>query len=49
MAGARKFALKYIDRQDLVALTEEAARVSGIPFIMDSDAEEVEKILGYRR
>ena len=25
MAGARKFALKYIDRDDLVALTEEAA------------------------
>jgi len=31
MAGARKFALKYIDRNDLFALTEEAAKVSGIP------------------
>ena len=49
MAGARKFALKYVDRNDLVALTEEAAKVSGIPYIMDSDADEVEKILGYRR
>ena len=49
MAGARKFALKYIDRNDLAALTEEAAKVSGIPYIMDSDADEVEKILGYRR
>ena len=49
MAGARKFALKYIDRNDLVALTEEAAKVSGIPYVMDSDAAEVEKILGYRR
>lgn len=49
MAGARKFALKYISRDDLVALTEEAAMVSGIPYVMDADAEEVEKILGYRR
>ncbi len=46
MAGARKFALQYIDRNDLVALTREAAEVSGIPYVMDSDREEVEKILG---
>jgi glutamate synthase domain-containing protein 2 len=46
MAGERKFALKYVDRNDLVALTREAADVSGIPYVMDSDAEEVEKILG---
>ena len=49
MAGARKFALKYITRDDLVALTEESARISGIAFVMDADAKEVEKILGYRR
>jgi len=46
MAGARKFALKYIDRDDLVALSQEAAEISGIPYIMDSDRAEVEKILG---
>jgi hypothetical protein len=46
MAGARKFALKYIDRNDLVALTREAAEVSGITYVMDSDREEVENILG---
>ena len=46
MAGARKFSLKYIDRNDLVALTRDAAEVSGITYVMDSDAEEVEKILG---
>jgi len=46
MAGARKFALPYIDRNDLVALTREAAEVSGIPYVMESDMEEVEKILG---
>lgn len=46
MAGARKFALKYISRDDLMALTREAADVSGIAYVMDADAEEVEKILG---
>lgn len=46
MAGERKFALQYIDRNDLVALTRHAAEVSGIPYVTDSDREEVEKILG---
>ncbi|MGQ9689553.1 MAG: glutamate synthase-related protein [Desulfobaccales bacterium] len=46
MAGARKFALRYIDRDDLVALTREAAEVSGIPYVMDSDREAIDKILG---
>jgi glutamate synthase domain-containing protein 2 len=46
MAGARKFALKYITRNDLCALTKEASEISGIPYVMDSDKEEVEKILG---
>jgi len=46
MAGERKFALKYVDRNDLMALTREAADVSGIPYIMETDMEEVEKILG---
>jgi glutamate synthase domain-containing protein 2 len=45
MAGARKFALQYIDRNDLVALTREAADVSGIPYVMESDREEIERIL----
>jgi glutamate synthase domain-containing protein 2 len=46
MAGERKFALKYVDRNDIMALTREAADVSGIPYIMETDVEEVEKILG---
>ena len=46
MAGERKFALKYIERNDLVALTREAADVSGIPYVMESDREEIDKILG---
>ena len=46
MAGERKFALKFMERSDLMALTREAADVSGIPYIMEADMEEAEKILG---
>jgi glutamate synthase domain-containing protein 2 len=46
MAGERKFALKHMDRNDITALTREAADVSGIPYIMETDAEEVDRILG---
>ena len=46
MAGSRKFALKHITRNDLVALTREAADVSGINYVMDADAQEVRSILG---
>jgi len=45
MAGARKFSLKYVDRNDLVSLTKEAAEVTGIPYVMESDREEAERIL----
>jgi glutamate synthase domain-containing protein 2 len=46
MAGARKFALKYITRDDLASLTQQAAEISGIPYVMDADREEVDRILG---
>ncbi|NPV26663.1 MAG: FMN-binding glutamate synthase family protein [Firmicutes bacterium] len=46
MCGARKFSLEYITRNDIVAITKEAAEISGIKYVMDCDAEEVEKILG---
>jgi glutamate synthase domain-containing protein 2 len=45
MCGARKFALEYIDRNDLAALTPEAARISGIQYVMDADREEAKAIL----
>ncbi len=45
MAGNRKFGLGYITRDDIAALTQDAARVSGIPYILDVDRDEVEKIL----
>jgi glutamate synthase domain-containing protein 2 len=45
MAGNRKFALSYITRDDIAALTKEAADISGIPFVLDVDKDEVDKIL----
>jgi len=46
MAGSRKFAVEFLDRSDIVALTHEAAEVSGIPHVMEADKEEAERILG---
>ena len=45
MAGERKFSLEYITRDDIAALTKEAAEISGINYILDMDKKEVEKIL----
>jgi glutamate synthase domain-containing protein 2 len=46
MAGSRNFRLSTISRSDLMALTEDAAKVSGIPYVMDAYRREAEKILG---
>ena len=45
MCGARKFALEHITREDICALTRDAADVSGIRYVMDIDKEEVDTIL----
>jgi acetylglutamate kinase len=45
MAGSRNFRLSTISRNDLMALTEEAARVSGIPYVMDAYRDEAERII----
>lgn len=45
MCGSRKFALDYITRDDIAALTREAAEVSGIPHVMEADREAAEWIL----
>ncbi len=45
MAGSRKFGLEYMNREDLIALTPEAASVTGLKYVMDADKEEAEKIL----
>ena len=45
MAGARRFSLPAITRRELMSLTEECAKVTGIPYLMDAYREEAEKIL----
>ena len=45
MAGTRKFNTSYISRDDLAALTPEAAAVSDLPFVMDVDRDEAARIL----
>lgn len=45
MCGSRKFAVQYIARDDVAALTRPAGEVSEIPYIMETDREEINKIL----
>ena len=45
MAGSRKFNLEALSRRDLMALTEDAAKVSEIPYVMEAHREEAERIL----
>lgn len=48
MAGSRNFRVSTITRRDLMSLTEEAAKVSGIPYVMDAYRQEAELILNGR-
>jgi glutamate synthase domain-containing protein 2 len=45
MAGSRKFGVQYLERNDITAITKEAAEISGITYVMDLDKEEVDKLL----
>jgi hypothetical protein len=45
MAGARRFNVSVINRKDLMSLTEECAKVTGIPYLMECYREEALKIL----
>ena len=45
MAGSRNFKLSTISRKDIMALTEDAAKVSGIPYVMDAYRQEAEDVL----
>ena len=49
MAGSRNFRLSTISRADLMSLTEEAAKVSGIPYVMDAYRKEAEGILSGKK
>jgi len=45
MAGARKWRTHLITRNDLAALTEEAAKITKIPYIMDAYRKEALRII----
>jgi glutamate synthase domain-containing protein 2 len=45
MAGARKWRVDLISRKDIASLTEEAAKVTGIPYVMDAYREEALEII----
>jgi glutamate synthase domain-containing protein 2 len=45
MAGSRNFSVPSISRKDVMALTEDAAKVSGIPYVMDAYRDEAMKII----
>lgn len=46
MCGTRKFALEHITRDDIFALTREAAELTGTRYVMDVDKAKVDEILG---
>jgi glutamate synthase domain-containing protein 2 len=45
MCGSRKFALEFITRGDIAALTRQAAEISGIHYMMEVDKKKAEQIL----
>ena len=45
MAGARCFSVPAITRRELMSLTDECAKVTGIPYLMDAYREEAMEIL----
>ena len=45
MAGSRNFRIDTISRNDLMSLTEQAAKVSGIPYVMDAYRDEAMEII----
>ncbi len=46
MAGSRNYKVSTISRNDVMCLTEEASKVSGLPYVMDAYREEAERIIG---
>ena len=45
MAGARAFSVPAVTRRELMSLTDECAKVTGIPYLMDAYREEAIAIL----
>jgi glutamate synthase domain-containing protein 2 len=47
MAGCRKFSLEYLSRDDIAALTPDAADITGLRYVMDVDEGRAEEILDH--
>jgi hypothetical protein len=47
MAGARRWKLNLLDRNDLMSLSERAAKVTGIPTVEEVEKDAIEKIDEY--
>jgi glutamate synthase domain-containing protein 2 len=45
MAGTRNFRVSTVSRSDVMCLTEEAAKISGIPYVMEAYREQAERII----
>jgi len=45
MAGTRKWRLDLLDRKDLIALTERAAKTTGIALVEEAETDAIERIL----
>lgn len=45
MAGARKWRVDLIERRDLACLTEQAAKITGLPYIMDAYRQEALEVI----
>jgi glutamate synthase domain-containing protein 2 len=45
MAGARKWRVDLISRNDITSLTEECAKITGIPYVMETNKEEALAII----
>ncbi|MDD4859507.1 MAG: FMN-binding glutamate synthase family protein [Dehalococcoidales bacterium] len=46
MAGTRNFSIPVISRKDIMSLTDECAKVTNIPYLMEAYKDEALKILG---
>ena len=45
MAGARKWSLDLLDRDDIVSLSERAKAVTSIPLLEECETDAIERIL----
>jgi len=45
MAGSRNWEVQYISRNDIFSLTEECAKITSIPYVMDAYKEEALEII----